>query len=321
MPNLSLSELEAFDPKNKKNRFCCPLCGSSKSIESKHRSLWVDKNTGGWFCHRCYSKGLLLEWQTKPSFSSNNGQNFNYSPKPKVVDENKLKQVREEYQVFAKCFNYSPGQNYLSSRGIESGLAKESGCGFGLWKHWFEDNGVFTCLKDKRVCFPVKNQCGEVVAMSARVVGNDSLDPTQIVKGYKSLGVFATPGALESDTLVITESPIDALSLATVGIASIATIGTSWPDWLVSFASKKTLTLIGFDNDEPGHNATTKLLAELSSIGANASRLLPSKKDWNEILLTDGLISLKSEVSSFISNGYFPMVNISSSTNYRNLNF
>ncbi|KAF0250280.1 MAG: hypothetical protein FD167_331 [bacterium] len=320
MTNLSLSELEGFDPRNKRNRFCCPMCGNDKSIEAKHRSLWVDKNTGVWFCHRCENKGLLLEWQ-KQSFSSTstaNKQSFNqlnqfnhsnYSYQPKPVDEKKLKQVREEYQGFAKAFAYSPGQHYLSSRGIEPTLAKSSGCGFGYWKHWLNDNGTYTCLKDKRVCFPIRNQAGEIVAMSARAIDNDYLDPKQVVRGYKSLGVFATPEALETDTLVIAEAPIDALSLAMAGFPAVATIGTSWPDWLVNLASRKKLTLIAFDNDEPGDKASSRLLAELSSGGANATRLLPTRKDWNDILLTDGLDSLKSQLNSFNSNGYFPLTN------------
>lgn len=114
MTTLSLSQLEEFDPKNKRNRFCCPICGSSKSLESKHRSIWVDKNTGVWFCHRCESKGLLLEWQKQPNFSTSNKQSFNYSYQPKPIDEKKLKQVREEYQGFTRAFSYSPGQHYLS---------------------------------------------------------------------------------------------------------------------------------------------------------------------------------------------------------------
>lgn len=308
MPNLSLSELEVFDPKHKKSRYCCPLCGNSKSIESKHRSLWVDKNTGGWFCHRCDSKGLLLEWQTKPSYIyPSNKDNFNYSPQPKVIDENKLKQVKQEYQSFAKTFPYSPGQQYLSSRGIDVSLAKASGCGFGYWKHWTENDGKYTCFKDRRVCFPVINQSNEIVAISARAIDDDYLDPKQVVKGYKSLGVFATVGALEDDVLIIAEAPIDALSLAMAGFPALATIGTSWPSWLVSLASKKSLTLVAFDNDEPGNKASDKLIAELSNAGANASRLVPSKKDWNEVLLTKGLSNLKSEVDYFISTSCLPI--------------
>ena len=37
--------------------------------------------------------------------------------------------------------------------------------------------------------------------------------------------VFATPGALEADTVAIVEAPIDALSLARCGLPAIATRG------------------------------------------------------------------------------------------------
>lgn len=334
MSKLSLLQLEEFDPKHKRSRYCCPLCGSNKSTEDKHRSLWVDKKTGVWFCHRCNNKGLLLEWQNQSdSFSSTHYKQHLPNPNPnptysnsnfhqaKQVDEKKLKQVREDYQSFVRCFSYSPAQDYLSSRGINAELAKGSGCGFGLWKHWQEQpNGTFTCLKDKRVCFPVRNQSNEIVAMSARVIGKDGLDPTHTVRGYKALGVFSTPRALESNLLVITESPIDALSLATAELPAIATIGTSWPDWLVELASKKQHTLIAFDNDDAGNLASLRLADQISNINSSArvSRMLPSRNDWNKILTTDGLECLKSEVNSFISSDY--LLTSQLSTSYDNCN-
>jgi hypothetical protein len=311
---LSLRELEEFDPKYKNNRFCCPLCGNSKSIESKHRSLWVDKSTGVWFCHRCDNKGLLLEWHKEHLSSNNTSSTYkhssNYSHQPKPIDEKKLARVREEYRGFTNSFSYSPGQHYLLSRGIEPELALASGCGFGYWKHWFEDEkGKYFFVKDKRVCFPIHNQSNEVVAMSARAISGDCLEPTHTVRGYKSHGVFSTPGALEINTLIVVEAPIDALSLAMAGFPAIATVGTSWPDWLVEIASKKSLILIGFDNDAPGNAASLKFTDQLSntSTSIKAKRILPSRKDWNKILTTDGLDSLKSEVNSSISSDYFPI--------------
>ncbi len=334
---LSLAELRAFDPKytatKRGYRFCCPMCGSNKPKNVQHRSLWVDSKTGGWNCHRCLEKGLLFEWwqvkypsanassktyASKPPFNQSNNSNqcsqsnqsqpnSYQSSTVKVTDEKKLKEITTDYQSYQKGFNYSPGQNYLASRGIDKELAISSGCGFGYWKHWIENEyGSYSLKKDKRVVFPIHNQEGQLIALSARAISTDCLDPKQIVKGYKSLGVFTTPGALDSDTLIITEAPIDALSLAMAGFPSIAIIGTSWPDWLVSLAAKK-LTFIAFDNDEAGEKATIKLASQLSSLGAKSERLLPSRKDWNEVLLSDGLITLKSQLNSVISNNYLPI--------------
>lgn len=341
---LSLAELRAFDPKytatKRGYRFCCPMCGSGKPKNVQHRSLWVDSKTGGWNCHRCLEKGLLFEWWqakypsanaassktyvSKSPFNrsnnsvqcsqSNQNQPNNYqSSTVKTIDEKKFKEITTDYQSYQKGFNYSPGQNYLASRGIDKELAISSGCGFGYWKHWIENEyGSYSLKKDKRVVFPIHNQEGQLIALSARAISSDSLEPKQIVKGYKSLGVFATPRALDSDTLIITEAPIDALSLAMAGFPAVATIGTSWPDWLVAVAAKK-LTFIAFDNDEAGEKASLKLTAQLSGVGAKAERLLPSRKDWNEVLLTDGLEALKSQVDSFnlILNNYLPISNSS----------
>ncbi len=337
---LSLAELRAFDPKytatKRGYRFCCPMCGSNKPKNVQHRSLWVDSKTGGWNCHRCLEKGLLFEWWQVKYPSANTASSKTYASKPpfnqsnnsnqcsqsnqnqlnsyqsstaKTIDEKKLKEITTDYQCYVKGFNYSPGQQYLLGRGIDKELAISNGVGFGYWKHWLQnENGSYSLKKDRRVVFPINNQEGKLVALSARAIDDFYLDPKHTVKGQKSLGVFSTPGALDSDTLIITEAPIDALSLATAGFPAVATIGTSWPDWLVEMASKK-LVFIAFDNDEDkaGEKASIKLTAQLSGLGAKAQRLLPNRKDWNEVLLSDGLITLKSQLDNVISNNFLPI--------------
>ncbi len=335
---LVLTELKGFDPKytstKRGYRFCCPMCGSDKPKDVKHRSLWVDRITGGWNCHRCLEKGLLFEWWQVKYLSANNASSKTYASKSpfnqsnsiqsnqcqptsyqsstvKAIDEKKLKEIATDYQSYLRAFNYSPGQQYLLGRGIDKELAISNGVGFGYWKHWLQnENGSYSLKKDRRVVFPINNQEGKLVALSARAIDDFYLDPKHTVKGQKSLGVFSTPGALDSDTLIITEAPIDALSLATAGFPAVATIGTSWPDWLVEMASKK-LVFIAFDNDKDkaGEKASIKLTAQLSGLGAKAQRLLPSRKDWNEVLLTDGLEAIKSQFIGFglIPNNYLPM--------------
>src|SRR5581483_7548763 len=69
--DLSLAELEAFDPNHRpygdERRFLCPVPGecSSKTTPSRHRSLSANMSTGKFWCHRCHATGVLQEWRSE----------------------------------------------------------------------------------------------------------------------------------------------------------------------------------------------------------------------------------------------------------------
>jgi DNA primase len=100
--------------------------------------------------------------------------------------------------------------------------------------------------------------------------------------GPKSEAVFATAGALSAVTVAIAEAPIDALSLASLGLPSLALCGTSWPSWLPRMLLGRT-ALLAFDADEPGDVAADQLSEELSAHRVERARIRPEGvKDWNE---------------------------------------
>ena len=71
-----------------------------------------------------------------------------------------------------------------------------------------------------------ENAAGQLVAVTGRHTdGRDA--PKAHTGGLKSLGLFATPGTLAADPLVITEAPIDALALAACGVPAVAPARTS----------------------------------------------------------------------------------------------
>src|SRR3712207_4999297 len=138
------------------------------------------------------------------------------------------------------------------------------------------------------ILFRVRNRAGDVVAVMGRYVdGRD--DPKGRDAGKKSLGVFATPGArTRTGRLVITEAPIDALSLAAAGVPALALGGTSWPDWLPSACAFR-LVVLALDADKAGDDGCARLAAALRAYGATIERWRPSGgKDWNELLTTLG---------------------------------
>ena len=109
--------------------------------------------------------------------------------------------------------------------------------------------------------------------------------------------MFATPGARSTTgRLVITEAPIDALSLAVAGVPAIALGGTSWPDWLPSACALRPVVL-ALDADKAGDDGCTRLTGALQAYGATIERWRPSGgKDWNDLLTSLGADRLRAEL-------------------------
>ena len=143
------------------------------------------------------------------------------------------------------------------------------------------------------VMFPIHDRQGQTVALNGRYIGNTT--PKTRTSGPKSNGAFMAPtvcqsgrifGPLDGHTpaIIITEAPIDALSLATAGYPALACIGTSGPHWL-HIACGLRRVVLAFDADETGDKKAPVISATLSEYGAKCERLRPDgAKDWNEML-------------------------------------
>jgi DNA primase len=129
---------------------------------------------------------------------------------------------------------------------------------------------------------------GAVVAAHGRII--DPAQKNKLSAGPIGAGVYWTPGAYVADPLVITEAPIDALSLAAVGLPAIALCGKGVKAWAPkAFAGKRVL--LAFDADQPGDDAAEEWKAALR-FGTYAKRLRPEGgeggKDWNAMLMAHG---------------------------------
>jgi DNA primase len=104
--------------------------------------------------------------------------------------------------------------------------------------------------------------------------------------GDRSLGVFATPGALAAGApLIVVEGPADALSFATCEVPAVALVGTRAPRWLRTAAAFRRV-LVGLDADAEGDNKAGLLADELAPFARTVERLRPPEgKDWNDALL------------------------------------
>lgn len=296
---LSLAELEGFDPEaklgGKERRFCCPLCGQSKSISEEHRSLALNVDSGAWKCHRCKAIGLLLDKQTHTP-----RENLQYkrraaldtafgistaAPIPKKVDPQKEKMLRIQLQLL-EPFAGSPAEKYLLSRGISSDAADRARVKYS--PSWGKIGPA--------AVFAVYDSAGNLVA----AMGRSTEKTGKQTFGNIGLGVFSTDGALDSCMPIVTEAPIDSLSFASCGFPSIALGGLSFPEWLPEQLSGKTV-FIAFDSDGPGEDAVLKLATAIRAFGGQPKRLKPAGKDWNEVLQSWGISTLSEWLKQTLS--------------------
>ena len=112
--------------------------------------------------------------------------------------------------------------------------------------------------------------------------------------GDKRASLFATDGAFSPTlpALIVTEAPLDALSLAHASYPALAVCGTEPPVWFHRLCAFRRV-LLAFDADEAGERAADKLAPILESYGARCERLAPDAdlggaKDWNEALQSQG---------------------------------
>ena len=307
---LSLRFLEDSDPgavkgaKSREKRFLCPFCGENKARDAAHRCLSVELDGGLWVCHRCGERGKLAEWRDeKPldarvlrrlrlrrTFSLEGGLSVsrNASTRVNPASATTPKGARSSLQWrrelrFLQPLGETAGASYLRRRGLASDDAIAAGARFS--PSWFGGAAVV---------FPLRDAERNLVAAQGRYLGDgDGKSPKARTAGNKKAGVFATADFHESRKrgapIVITEAPLDALSIAACGFPALALCGKDgWPEWLPIVCAFHPVAL-AFDADEAGDAGAEKLARVLAGLGARTFRLRPEgAKDWNEILQRQG---------------------------------
>ncbi len=311
--HLSLAELNAYDP-HEGHRRLCPLCGDGKPRDSAHRSLSFDAQTGLWKCFRCGESGKLREfWEQKEDFQpprqrgrSKLREAFSLTAaqpvsNPQIPIEDNLSW--QAHWNAAQLLAGTAGELYVQRRGVPLLVAEAAEVRFA--SAWFNQASVV---------FPIKNRQGEIIAAQGRAVRGNA----KLTSGPKRNGVFFAPApkshAVEKNdvfrpldvvlpAIILTEAPIDALSLAACGFPALALCGTSGPDWLhISCGLRRVL--LAFDADDAGEQAALVIGDRLQPFGSKCKRLMPPQgKDWNECLITLGNAALTDWLTTIILLG------------------
>ncbi len=202
----------------------------------------------------------------------------------------------------------TPGEDYLRTRSISSLFATASRMRYHpRWfakpeKRWYGRPAIIYPLID-----PTRGKDALVAAEGRYIDGKEKTDKTKYHKaqiaGPKGAGIFITPEALTQTFLIITEGPIDALSLAECGIPAIATCSAqNQPPFLAALCRGKTVWT-AFDPDTAGSNGTQTLAATLATAGIQSHYLRPPEgMDWNDCLCVYGRRAMQSALAEHFPN-------------------
>ena len=170
----------------------------------------------------------------------------------------------------------SPGARWIEGRrGIPATVAALCGALFA---------GSY--LSRAAVLFPIRDALEQTVAIQGRYL--DGAQPKMRTCGPKMSGLFATPGALDSERFAVCEAPLDAISLHLFGMPAVATCGNGLTEWLANFVDERIVYLAP-DNDVSGENNVLLWRETLEQGGAMVKRLAPPiGKDWNDTLRAVG---------------------------------
>lgn len=283
---LSMDGLQSFDSghrQGKWSRHCCPFCGTAKPIDAAHRSLGLDPRTGFYNCFRCASKGRLGDFvQLK---------DIDWQAIQRERDEDHRRKQRAVSHLLERLGPIEGKAGaYLDSRGIDPVLAGESGCAY-LDDYLSDKNGP----SRGAIIFPIRDSTGAICALQGRYL--DRAEPKTKTLGNNRVGLFETPGALDSPHICVAESPIDALSLHNLGFPAVSVQGTTLSSRIIEECQKpmvdekgkliNRIVYICTDNDKAGNAAAAKWRNELLKAGIQSHRYKPEVEgwDWNDQLL------------------------------------
>ena len=167
-----------------------------------------------------------------------------------------------------------PGQDYVVRRGVTGDIADAAGVRFD--RDFGGRPAVLVAMRDRE---------DTVVAVHGRYL--------HVVRGQDKMLTFGPGGGAVSvlggwrvDPLILVEGLFDALSLATCGWGSVATIGR-WAPWLPEVSAGRVAWL-AFDAARSGEAEVARYAGLLRASDLRRLPPPPRCKDWNTALVKRG---------------------------------
>jgi hypothetical protein len=174
----------------------------------------------------------------------------------------------------------TPGQFYVERRGVPLLVADAAGVRFDA-----DFGGRPAVLVSMRDCD------GALVSLHGRYLHNVRGQNKMLTIGRSGScrvggGAVCVRGGWRAEPLILVEGLFDALSLATCGWASVATIGR-WASWLPEVSAGRTVWL-AFDASKPGESDVARYAERLRASDVRRLTPPPRCKDWSTALVKRG---------------------------------
>lgn len=184
------------------------------------------------------------------------------------------RQSPEERLSYALPLSGTPGGLYVARRGIPVSVADAADVLFDT--DFGGRPAVLAALRDRE---------DKPVSVHGRYLHTVRGQNKMLTVG-RGGGLISVRGGWRAEPLILVEGLFDALSLATCGWASVATIGR-WAPWLPEVSAGRTVWL-AFDAGRPGEADAARYAARLRE--SDVRRLPPPTrcKDWNTALVKHG---------------------------------
>lgn len=265
----------------------------SRYRHKEHDSLIVSENNK-WFWN---SRGLygsnaisylqLVEGMTLPeAVNILAGENITPNRKTEYEPDNKIAEIKRSFILPEKSRNYRRAFAYLNkTRGIDGEIISEMMKQKKIYESADYQNCVF-------IGYDEHEKAKHAAMWGTFTPMNSKPFKGEVPSSDKTCG-FHMKGS--SDTVYVFESPIDAMSHATLlkiddidwRVDHRLSLCCTWDGALERFLKSHMIRRIVFclDNDYGGHTASEKYMKKYSELGYDVQRLEPKANDYNDELL------------------------------------
>ncbi len=312
--------------------------------DDKEPSLNLTFKEGVWLwnCFGCNSGGTVIDFimkydsvDFKEAIKSIFPETSKYPNQIKKIKEVVTVSLEERINLLDTILNHyhkiltngdTKGKAYLEKRGLlDMELIKTFKLGFsdGNAKYDLKEHrtdlkekiGIFTGSYHENfancVIFPVLNEQNKPTDLYGRRVIDYTDRANHCYNKGKHIGIFNYANVKDSETIILTESIIDALSIYKAGFKNVTALyGVSgFTEKHEEFFKNTNIreVIFAFDNDEAGKKATNEIakrLTECHSEQGEESRIFKtvcipeSIKDINELLIAQGVEAVKKAVEN-----------------------
>lgn len=314
-----------------KDMYTCPLCGSGVGGADGKRhtgAFHYEKNNQVWKCHACGRGGTIIDLYgyieginakdsrgfkriiqaLEDKYNIEDTSSFNvvsakedFKDIPTPEEQAERDYIEEEINLCIGACEHTVGfSDYLTNRGISLEVQRRFNIGyFGEWLHPKTKYRHFGKIKREwltpRIIIPTSDRSYLARATTPEPPENDPRHK-YYVKAYKvgEVNIFNSNALTSSDYCFIVEGEIDALSCIecgynAIGLGSVTMIEKLFNNYEIN---KDIVLIIAMDNDNPGEEATKKLIElcrkhKQPYTLAYSDMIFNGTKDCNEALQKD----------------------------------